>query len=145
MISESSGYGNRTNPDYVRNPAAASAEEMILGLLLYSPELLENVKKDGSLTEQTFQTEFNRKVFVAILNICQEQGDLEEGLLSEYFTPEEMGRIIGMKVRRSGLTNNGKDVLKECITRLQNSKTKGNNIEDIEDILGAKRRKKNEQ
>jgi len=45
-------------------------------------------------------------------------------------------------VRRSTLTNNGADVLSECIGRLQQAKQKGNNIEDIEDILGSKRRKK---
>ena len=145
VISESSGYGNRANPDYVRNPAAASAEETIIGLLLYSPELIAQVEKDGVLTPQTFQTDFNRRVFNALMTLGKEQGGLEEGLLSQWFNPEEMGRIIGMKVRRTSLTNNGKDVLRECIARLQNAKTKGNNIEDIEDILGAKRRKKNEQ
>ncbi|MBE6672032.1 MAG: DNA primase [Ruminococcaceae bacterium] len=144
VMSESAGYGNRTNPDYVRNPAAASAEETILGLILYSPELLGGIEASGELREETFQTEFNRRVFAAIRAIYNDHQTLEEGLLSERFTPEEMGRIIGMKVRRTALTNNGEDVLKECIARLQNARTKGNNIEDIEDILGAKRRKQNE-
>jgi DNA primase len=144
VISESSGYGNRANPDYVRNPAAASAEETILGLLLYSPELIAQVQSEASLTTETFQTDFNRRVFSALMDIYSEQSSLEEGLLSEQFTPEEMGRIVGMKVRRTNLTNNGREVLKECIERLQNARTKGNKIEDIEDIIGAKRRKKHE-
>ena len=144
VISESSGYGNRANPDYVRNPAAASAEETILGLLLYSPELIAQVQSEASLTKETFQTDFNRRVFSALMDIYSEQSSLEEGLLSEQFTPEEMGRIVGMKVRRTNLTNNGREVLKECIERLQNARTKGNKIEDIEDIIGAKRRKKHE-
>lgn len=145
VMSESAGYGNRTNPDYVRNPAAASAEETILGILLHSPELIETIRHEEILKQEDFQTEFNRRVYCACLDACAEQGGIEEGLLSERFTPEEMGRIVGMKVRRTGLTNNGKDVLRECIARLKATRTKGNNIEDIEDILGAKRRKKNEQ
>ena len=144
VITQSSGMNNRVNPDYVRNPAAASAEEAILGLILYSPELLGLIRKEELLSSEMFQTEFNRRVFVALLEIAGDEGALEESMLCEFFSPEEMGRIIGMKVRRAELTNNGADVLKECIGRLQKSKTKGNNIADIEDILGTKRRKKNE-
>ncbi len=145
VINTSSGMNNRVNPDYVRNPAAASAEEAILGLILYSPELVDTIRREALLSPEIFQTEFNRRVFIAILKTAGEEGGVEEGMLSEIFTPEEMGRIIGMKVRRAGLTNNGIEVLRECIERLQKSKNKGNNIEDIEDILGTKRRKKNEQ
>ena len=112
---------------------------------MHSPELIETIRHEEILKQEDFQTEFNRRVYCACLDACAEQGGIEEGLLSERFTPEEMGRIVGMKVRRTGLTNNGKDVLRECIARLKATRTKGNNIEDIEDILGAKRRKKNEQ
>lgn len=145
VITVSSGMNNRVNPDYVRNPAAASAEEAILGLILHSPELVGLIRRENFLNAEMFQTEFNRRVFVAIMDIAGDEGVPEEGMLCEFFSPEEMGRIIGMKVRRADLSNNGSDVLKECIARLQESKTKGNNIEDIEDILGTKRRKKNEQ
>lgn len=144
VITASSGMNNRVNPDYVRNPAAASAEEAILGLILHSPELVGTIRKESLLDVEMFQTEFNRRVFAAIMDIAGDEGTLEEGMLCQHFSPEEMGRIIGMKVRRAELTNNGTEVLKECIGRLQKSKTKGNNIEDIEDILGTKRRKKNE-
>jgi len=142
VISVSAGAGNRVNPDYVRNPAAASAEEAILGLILYNPELIDKICKEQLLTPEMFQTEFNRRVFTAILEAIHEQGFLEEGVLFEKFSAQEVGRITGMKVRRSTLTNNGADVLSECIGRLQQAKQKGNNIEDIEDILGSKRRKK---
>ncbi len=144
VMSVSAGMGNRVNPDYVRNPAAASAEEAILGLILVSPELIEPIRKENLLMPDAFQTDFNRRVFAAIMDSARQDGVMEEGVLSEIFTPDEVGRIIGMKVRRVGLSHNGKEVLKECITRLEKSKTKGNNIEDIEDILHAKRRKTNE-
>ena len=144
VMSVSAGMGNRVNPDYVRNPAAASAEEAILGLILISPELIEPIRKENLLTPDMFQTEFNRRVFAAIMDSVGQDGVMEEGVLSRMFTPDEVGRIIGMKVRRVGLSHNGKEVLKECIARLEKSKTKGNNIEDIEDILHAKRRKTNE-
>ena len=142
VISVSSGMNNRVNPDYVRNPAAASAEEAIIGMLLYSPELLEVVRRENLLNAEMFQTEFNRRVYTALLESAGADGQPEEGMLSQFFTVEEIGRITGMKVRRAPLTNNGIQVLRECIDRLQKSKTKGNNIEDIEDILGTKRRKK---
>ena len=144
VMTTSSGMGNRVNPDYVRNPAAASAEEAILGLLLVSPELVEKVKREDLLCPEMFQTEFNRRVLTVVLDTASEEGRAEEGVLSQFFTPDEVGRIIGMKVRRVGLSHNGSDVLKECIERLQKSKAKGNNIEDIEDILFSKRRKNNE-
>lgn len=144
VMSVSAGMGNRVNPDYVRNPAAASAEEAILGLILVSPELVEPIRRENLLCADMFQTDFNRRVFTAIMDSAGQDGMMEEGVLSEIFTPDEVGRIIGMKVRRVGLSHNGKEVLKECIARLEKSKTKGNNIEDIEDILHAKRRKNNE-
>ena len=115
-----------------------------MGLLLFSPELTEKVRRDGIVKEEMFSTAFNKKVFSVLLEIAQEDGTVEEGLLAAHFTPEEVGRITGMKIRRVGLTHNGEQVLKECVQRLEQAKTKGNNIEDIESILGTKRRKKNE-
>ena len=67
MIRRSEGYGDRTNPDYVKNPGAASAEESILGILLLHPELYSELCRAGDgLTADDFFTAFGKKVFLEL-------------------------------------------------------------------------------
>lgn len=134
IIRKTEGYGDRVNPDYLKNPRAAKAEESILGILLTFPEMIKDVK--DTLSPDDFFTSFGRSVYEKITSL---EGDF--GMLNESLSVEQMSRVTAMKVAREGLSNDRK-VLDECISTLKKSK----NIKDmdINDILKEKRRKHNE-
>ena len=55
------GYGDRVNPDKIKNPAAVKIEEAILGILLKYPEAHGHIK--NILTDNLFISEFNKKIY----------------------------------------------------------------------------------
>lgn len=141
IISTAGGYGDRVNPDFVKNPAAAAAEEAILGMMMLRPDLLSAVRQKQLVTENDFVTDFGKRVFTFITNRSGEDGCFEEGLLSEAFSIEETGRIVQMKIRRLDLKDNTEKVLTECIEKLRGSTKSEDKLQDIQKLLGNKRRK----
>jgi len=143
LFRKSEGFGDRINPDFIKNPMAGSAEETIIGILVLFPEYIKIAAEKYNLTENDFYTEFNKKVYKAILEInSTNDGNFEEGRFSEIFTPDEVGRIIKMKLRRSELSNS-EEILEDSIARLRAAKRKKET--SIEDILELKRRKLNDK
>ena len=108
---DSAGYGDRVNPDSVKNIGAARSEEAILGILLLYPEYFETARDAPiSLTEADFTTELGTKIFGYISRNIQ-NGKLSDASLNEEFSQDEVSRITRMKIEREGLTSNGPDVL----------------------------------
>lgn len=118
-------FGDRVNPDAAKNVAAAGAEEVILGLLLMFEEHRVAVaagRQGFALTEDDFFTEFGRKLFSVILELQADEGGYAQGLLGQYFTPEEMGRIHKLIRMRAELSNNSSEVLRDTIENLKHHK-----------------------
>ena len=138
IMLESAGFGDRINPDYAKNVRAASAEESILSIILTYPELMKKVK-DGSfeLTSDDFFTVFGKKVFEMSLELYQDGIPFDYGLLGSEFTPDEMGRITSIILKRNKISKNGEEELIDCIKVLKAEKTK--NTSSLSDILNAKR------
>ncbi len=144
MMIKSGGYGDTVNPDYVKNPAAASAEEAIIGMILHRPELVAELEKIKDFGPADFFTEFNRRVYEYIISKTEEsEGVFDEGWLSEAFNEGEMGRIVKMKIRRMELSNNSAETLRECVMRLKEASSVKNvvDIQDLEELIKNKRRK----
>lgn len=140
ILRQSEGYGDRVNPDFVKNPKAASAEEAIIGILLLHPEYLPGLAQKGSLpAAEDFVTAFGRKVYTLLLENAS-SGQLEEGVLGEALDVDEMSRITKMKLKRSELPNNSEKVLTECIATLKGAAEKDKL--DIADIIHLKRQKR---
>jgi DNA primase len=139
MISQTAGYGDRVNLDAVKNPRASGAEEAILGIFLLHPEYITELKnKDKLPSVEDFFTAFGKKVYSLIL----EQWDGEvfhESVLGESLSPDEMSRLVKMKLARQRLTRNTVEVLLECYHTLLESTSQ--NTLDIDDILSQKREK----
>ena len=133
IMRKTEGYGDRVNPDYLKNPRAAKAEESILGILLSFPEMIKDVK--DVISPEDFFTSFGRSVYEKIISL---DGDYDFGRLNESFSAEQMSRVTAMKIAREGLSND-KKVLDECISTLKKSKNIKNM--DINDILKEKREK----
>ena len=150
IINKTAGYGDRVNPDFMKNTGAVNAEENILGILLLFPENLALVKKGKLCLEaDDFFSEFNRKVFSEALARCSENGNFDVSQLNEVFEPDEMGRITSMVVRRRQLKDNSQELLSGMVSRLREEsklrKSSGDAMAQIEDILASKRDKLKKQ
>lgn len=143
IVRQSAGYGDRVNPDYAKNLAAAKAEEAVLGMLLLYPEHREAVRLGKvKLAAEDFFTDFGKRVFGAIAE-NDKDGTFSLSVLGQYFTPEEEGRITRMQLSRSELSDNGAEVFAESVAalrreRLANEET-GDGVEDLLDIIKEKR------
>ncbi len=137
------GFSDRINPDFVKAPAIAKNEENVLGLLLLYPDKRKLAFRDKLLTSDDFFTEFNKRVF-SFIEESYNAGDDSLERINEFFTPEETGRIIRMKLNRMALSAtddavlyDGIDTLKKSIEKKEASKT--NTFEVLDAILKRKR------
>lgn len=147
QIQQSAGYGDRINPDRSKYRRAASAEESILGILLLYPELLSEVTDKGGLAlcEEDFLTAFNRRVFAFLVQCREEHGYFDPGYLGEAFTDEEIGRITGMQVARTRLTQNDISVIRDntAVLRSEGEREKQHKgettTEDLQNLINRRR------
>ena len=140
IVSDTLGYGDRVNRDFVKNAKAARAEEAILGILLLRPELVREIRSGQiSLSAEDFLTDFNKKVFCAILD-----GDdpFDIGTLAETFTLDEISRITKMQVSRASLSKNDASVLSDHIRTLKAEAPREASEDDLADIRSLLDRKK---
>ncbi len=112
------GFADKVNADFVKNPAAARAEEAVLGLMLLQIGHRKRAfTAEIDLREDDFFTEFGKKVY-SYLQAHVEEEDVTE-LLNESFSADEVGRITHMKIARMQLTDNGDDVFLESVRCLR--------------------------
>ena len=140
IVSDALGYGDRVNRDFVKNAKAARAEEAILGILLLRPEFVREIKTGSSaLAADDFLTDFNKKVFSAILE-SEEPFDI--GTLAESFTLDEISRVTKMQVSRATLTKNDIAVLEDHIRTLKSEALQMTTEDELSDIRNLLNRKK---
>jgi len=139
------GFQDRINPEFSRTPGVARTEETVLGLLLLDPNHRASLHSDEPILSETdFLTEFSRRVFCAIRDRIGD-GEWEISSLNEDFTPEEIGRIWGMRNRRMQLSDNGDKVFSDCVAALKEAVSKeravasGDPAAALEQILKNKR------
>jgi hypothetical protein len=141
IVSDTLGYGDRVNRDFVKNAKAARAEEAILGILLLRPEYVREIRNGSiALCSDDFLTDFNKKVFSAIL-----EGDdpLDIGTLAETFTLDEVSRVTKMQVSRATLSKNDASVLADHIRILKSEaphENAGDELSDIRNLLNRKKK-----
>ena len=137
------GFSDRVNPDYVKAPAIAKNEENVLGLLLLYPDKRKIVFEDKLLSADDFCTEFNKRIF-SFIETAYRAGDDSLERLNENFTPEEVGRVMRMKINRMALSSSDDVVLYDSIDALKRSVLKKeavkiNTFEGLDAILKRKR------
>ncbi len=117
-IQQGIGWGDRVMADSAKNLATAKKEENLLGLLLIRPEYLSDKTLQPYLSEDIFMCEFTKNVFVRLKeSISDEAFDISS--LGEYFSPDEMGRIMKFMLTRKNLSNNSIDVAVELARTLK--------------------------
>lgn len=136
VIMNTEGYGDRINPDRLKNQSAAGAEDAILGILATYPEYIPYASDKAGLKEDDFVTDFNRRVYLQMLKLGT---GFDIGLLGDELSQDEISRIVRNSVSRQALTDNGEKVLKECIERLKGIKQKESL--SLEELIASKRNK----
>lgn len=144
VLRQSAGYGDRVNPDYAKNIAAAKAEEAVLGMLLLYPEHREAVRTGKvKLSAADFFTDFGRRVFEAVEE-NDHDGSFTLSVLGQFFTPEEEGRITRMQLSRSALSDNGAAVFADNVSALRRERAEVADSENgVDGILELIREKRN--
>ena len=91
---------------------AARAEEDLISVLLAFPEKAEKVA--AQVSPEAFVTDFNRRVYLALLEqIRQNPTAAEPGLLlTQYFQPDEMGRIVSFIASCDAISGEDKEILR---------------------------------
>ena len=142
------GYGDRVNPDTVRNVQAVAAEEAILGLLMMYPEHRRAIAEQSILLgEEDFFSALGKRAFSRIMKMEREEGGFVYSLLGQDFSPDEMGRLQSMLQKRRSLAENGTAVLRASVQTLKEQKKKsdakdsGDTLLSIQQLLDAKKKK----
>ena len=132
-------YGDRVNPDAVKNVAANAAEEAILGMLLIYDEHREMVKnKKIELCADDFFTALGKKMFEKIMELHNSDGGFSTDVMEEDFSADEMGRMQKLIQQREVLSENGTSVLASNVEALKKAKQRVSGG-GLEDVLKAKR------
>ena len=149
MHQATAGFFDRINPDFIKAPSLARAEESVLGMLLLYHDI-RSYTFDGQLilSEEDFFTEFGKKVF-AFISAKTQNGNLDESEIDNYFSAEEVGRITQMKISRMSLENNDKKVYDDIVSRMKQmihekkNTDSASSLEDLNAIINKKREKIN--
>ncbi len=148
IVRKTAGFGDRVNQETIRNAAAVSTEENILGILLLFPENLGLIRSGKlKLSASDFCSDFNRRVFEETMNHSDDAHIFDYGTLAEFFSTDEMGRITSMIERRRPLTENGGGVLSDMIEKLRAQseqkqlEASGDRRTAIEEIIARQREK----
>ncbi len=103
---------NEINPQKAKFRRAAAAEEAVISVLVRHPDMLDSVKR--RLDQSDFLTDFNRRLFVRIVEILETGHSFDLVLLGDGFTPDEIGYIT--KLLTYGTANeNAEKVLNDSI------------------------------
>lgn len=114
LIRQSSGSADRVNRDFVKFPKAARLEEMVLGMMLFCPELITSARDKLLLTEQDFATDYGKKLFGVMTS--SESFDLS--LLNEELTSDEVSRAMRLMNSRRQLKNTD-EIFKETAVAMK--------------------------
>lgn len=116
------------------NPKAAlfrkesKAEELIIHYLLRHSEDWEKISQEAPI--EIFVTDFNKKVYTALLDKMKNNDKFTVSLLTDEFTAEEMGRISGIEAKNRDITINC-SVFEDCVNTLKHCSAKS--AEDLAD------------
>lgn len=114
---------DEVNPERARYPRAARAEECLLTLLMYHPDLAR--QSEEKLPPDHFLTRFHRRVYEQVLAQSQTGVPFDLSLCGGEFTPAEMGRIVELQ-NRPFSKENAVAEWKDCIRVILEEKEKDN-------------------
>lgn len=109
------------NPDAVKHKKEARAEGTIISYLLRRSAEADSIAVKAP--PEIFITEFNRRVYSALLEKMSSSDNFSLSLLADEFSPDEMGKITGMEAHNRELSVTTQ-VFDDCIEVLRKSNAK---------------------
>ena len=97
------------NPERMRYPKAAHAEERLIKILIMHPNLFDIIT--SAISADDFVTDFNREVFKSVCSALSKNSVFDISYISADYTPAQMGRIV--EIMNSGV--NSADAEAECV------------------------------
>lgn len=99
-------------------PPEERAERGVIAFMLHSPDWLPKIEKE--LSEDNFQSEFDRKLYISISNRIKNGVSLDFSSMGDEFSPEEVGKITGI-INENNLLPYQKERLYEYIKVIKRS------------------------
>ena len=128
------------NPESVKFPKESRAEENIIRFLIKQPEEYQNIY--NIIPPEKFVTTFNKKVYTAILECIKNNNNFSLSMLTEMFTPDEMGRISGIDAKNRD-TEINIQVCQDCAEVLKKSGSIKTNddlsIDELQKLFDSKK------
>ncbi len=119
LVQAAAGYGDRVNPDRMKNPKLYSCENAVLSMLLLYPEFVRLAKASAvALTEDDFFTALGKRILTFILE-HSEDGKIDHLALNQAFSDDEISRITEIKLSRMALTENSQEVFYDHVGALR--------------------------
>ena len=107
------------NPERHKYIKASKAEEEIISILIYHPDLIRVA--DEHITADSFITDFNRRVYNRVAEVLHNSLTFDVTMLGEDFSAAESGKVAEYQNRLAG-SDNGKEALLDCIKVLKQEK-----------------------
>lgn len=131
------------NPEAQTYPKESKAEKEILSYLLHYPEDCEMVLQ--LVSPSLFKTEFHRRIYEAICEICSREEHFTLSMLHEAFSSEEVSRISGI-IAGFQETPVNRDTLEECANVLREAQNRvipsaEMSDDDLRRLLASKQKK----
>ncbi len=117
------------NPEASKHKKEARAEEIIICRLMRHPEEADKLRETAP--PEIFVTQFNKKVYEALLNIADNAKEISLSIIGDEFSPDEMGKISGIQAKNRDMTISAASVA-DCANVLKNHKSL-KTAEDISD------------
>ncbi len=125
---------DKLNPQRKNFYAAAKAEEMIIALLMANPEFLKSI--DGVLKVDDFVTDFNRRIYKAVIDRISEGKSAEISFLAGDLTDDEISAVAKIQTISHTLRNTFEeceDCIKIIVGEKNKKSIKGVDVESISD------------
>lgn len=128
------------NPERQKYLRASKAEEEIISILIYNPDLMKLA--DEHLTEETFVTAFNGRVYSRVAEVIHNGHSFDVTMLGEDFSAAECGRVAEYQ-NRIVKSDNAQTALLDSIKVLKQEKDSAHtNIDELSVDEWASRIKK---
>ena len=128
------GWGDRIMSDSSQHLSSVKKEENLIGILLIRPEYMNDKEMSKLLCEKLFMCDFTKRVYRHLRKTTDAE-IFDISSLGEFFTPEEMGRIMRFALDREKLANNSLEVALELAVALDNISSGNDESEGEDDFL----------
>ncbi|MBQ4066786.1 MAG: DNA primase, partial [Clostridia bacterium] len=141
LIRNTSRLGDRVDPDFAKEKRSGVLEAAVLGLMLYRPEYIKTDAEKNLLCAEDFYSELNRRIYIKIRE-CYDSGGFDFGMLSGFFSQEEISKATEMVSKRKMLSNNSQQAFEEAAAALRDEAERiraKNSGDDIDSVIARRR------